>query len=122
MHQLRPALVEVEFVARIQAQRAQGFQLALLEAENAVVAVGGFRIQDMLASGRTLYVDDLVTDAATRSRGYGKTMLAWLEAHARKAGCETVSLDSGTFRQEAHAFYFREGMRIASFHFAKPLG
>ena len=122
MHQLRPALVKEEFVARIQVQRAHGFQLALLEAEGTVVAVAGFRIQEMLASGRTMYVDDLVTDAAARSRGHGKTMLRWLEAHARNAGCHTFSLDSGTFRQEAHAFYFREGLRVTSFHFAKPLG
>jgi hypothetical protein len=48
-------------------------------------------------------------------------MLDWLQAQARKAACETFSLDSGTFRQEAHAFYFRERMRVTSFHFAKKL-
>jgi hypothetical protein len=40
---------------------------------------------------------------------------------ARELGCETFSLDSGTQRHEAHAFYFREGMRVTSFHFALPL-
>ena len=40
---------------------------------------------EMLATGRTLYVDDLVTDEAQRSRGYGKAMLDWLQAHARDA-------------------------------------
>jgi GNAT superfamily N-acetyltransferase len=86
-----------------------------------VVAVAGFRVMEMLATGRTLYVDDLVTDEARRSRGYGKAMMDWLEAYAREAGCETFSLDSGTHRQEAHAFYFREGLRVTSFHFAKKL-
>jgi GNAT superfamily N-acetyltransferase len=75
----------------------------------------------MLSSGRTLYVDDLVTDETRRSRGYGKAMLDWLQTHARDAGCATFSLDSGTHRQEAHAFYFRERMRITSLHFAKKL-
>ena len=121
MRQLRPLLVEAEFVERIGAQQAQGFRLALLEDDDAVVAVAGFRVQEMLATGRTLYVDDLVTDAAARSQGHGKAMLDWLMAYARGAGCATFSLDSGTHRQEAHAFYFREGMRVTSFHFMKAL-
>jgi GNAT superfamily N-acetyltransferase len=78
-------------------------------------------VTEILATGRTLYVDDLVTDETRRSRGYGKTMLDWLQKYAHEAGCAMFSLDSGTHRQEAHAFYFRERMRITSFHFAKKL-
>jgi GNAT superfamily N-acetyltransferase len=85
------------------------------------VAVAGFRIMEMLATGRTLYVDDLVTDESRRSRGHGKAMLDWLQQYAREAGCRTFSLDSGTLRQEAHAFYFRERLRVTSFHFARKL-
>lgn len=121
MAYLRPHLVADEFVARVKAQQAQGFQLAYLESEGVVVAVAGFRIMEMLATGRTLYVDDLVTDETRRSRGHGKAMLDWLQQYAHEAGCETFSLDSGTHRQEAHAFYFRERMRVTSFHFAKKL-
>lgn len=121
MHQLRPHLKPEEFVARVQIQHAQGYHLAYLEDQGEIVALGGFRIHDLLASGKTLYVDDLVTDEARRSQGFGHLMLAWLEAHARALGCQTFSLDSGTQRREAHAFYFREHMRITSFHFAKDL-
>ena|SRR5579859_6534886 len=121
MTYLRPHLREAEFVGRVRAQEAQGFRLAFLEEEGAVVAVAGFRVMEMLATGRTLYVDDLVTDETKRSRGFGKAMLDWLEEFARQSGCETFSLDSGTQRQEAHAFYFRERMRVTSFHFAKKL-
>jgi GNAT superfamily N-acetyltransferase len=119
--QLRPHVTAKEFVDRVRAQQAQGYRLAYLLAEDSgeAVAVAGFRVMEMLATGRTLYVDDLVTDEAQRSRGYGKAMLDWLQAHARDAGCATFSLDSGTQRREAHAFYFREGMRVTSFHFAK---
>jgi GNAT superfamily N-acetyltransferase len=121
MAHLRPHLVETEFVARVRAQQAEGYRLAFVEDEGAVVAVGGFRIYGKLSSGRTMYVDDLVTDEAHRSRGYGKMMLDWLQAYAREAGCETFSLDSGTQRQEAHAFYFRERMRAVAFHFSKKV-
>ena len=43
----------------------------------------------------------------------------WLQEYARTAGCETFSLDSGTHRQDAHAFYFRERMRVTSLHFGE---
>jgi GNAT superfamily N-acetyltransferase len=118
---LRPHVAEAEFVPRVQAQQRQSYRLAYVEDEGEVVAVAGYRVSEILATGRTMYVDDLVTDEARRSRGYGKAMLDWLEEKAREQGCETFSLDSGTHRHEAHAFYFRERMRVTSFHFAKKL-
>ena len=122
MHELRPLLASAEeFVARVQEQQKEGFQLAFLEREGEVVTVAGFRVRHMLASGLTLYVDDLVTGVAYRSQGNGKRMLDWLIAYAREQDCDTFSLDSGTQRREAHAFYFREDMRISSFHFMLPL-
>ena len=92
-----------------------------MEDAGEVVTVAGFRVRNMLVSGLTMYVDDLVTAATARSKGHGKTMLDWLIALARERGCDMFSLDSGTHRQAAHAFYFREGMRISSFHFVLPL-
>jgi len=122
MRELRPLLKSAdEFVGKVLQQQREGFELALLEVDGEVVTVAGFRVQHMLVSGLTMYVDDLVTGSAFRSKGHGKTMLDWLIALARERGCEMFSLDSGTHRQEAHAFYFREGMRVNSFHFALPL-
>ncbi len=122
MRELRPLLESAEeFVARVRVQQAEGFELAYLEVGGEVVTVAGFRVRHMIVSGLTMYVDDLVTGAAFRSRGHGKAMLDGLMALARERGCETFSLDSGTHRQEAHAFYFREGMRVTSFHFETKL-
>jgi GNAT superfamily N-acetyltransferase len=122
MRELRTALASAEeFVARVRQQQAEGFQLAFLERDSEVVTVAGFRVQHILATGLTMYVDDLVTGDAFRSQGNGKIMLDWLIARARAEGCETFSLDSGTHRREAHAFYFRERMRVSSFHFMLPL-
>src|SRR5690606_38511895 len=80
------------------------------------------RVMEMLAVGRHIYVDDLVTDEASRGRGYGKAMLDWLKAEAQRLGCERLQLDSGTQRQDAHAFYLRERMRIEAFHFGVGVG
>jgi len=122
MRELRPALVSAEdFVARVLQQQEERFHLAFLERQGQIVTVAGFRVQHMLASGLTLYVDDLVTAEAFRSQGYGKAMLDWLIAYAKERSCDSFSLDSGTHRREAHAFYFREKMHISSFHFVLPL-
>ena len=121
LRELRTALGEAEIVAQIALQRGEGYRLAMLRADGEVATVAGFRVRHLLATGKTMYVDDLVTAAAARSRGYGATMLRWLMDLARSEGCTTFSLDSGTQRRDAHAFYLRERMRITSFHFAMPL-
>lgn len=121
MAQLRPQVAQAEFVELVRLQQAEGYRLAFLEVEGRVVTVAGFRVYHMLWSGKTLYIDDLSTDEAARSRGYGERMLEWLMAYAREMGCVTFSLDSGTWRTEAHAFYFRHGMRVKSFHFQMEL-
>lgn len=119
--QLRPHVKSEEFVARIRGMAAENFQLAFLADAGAVRSVAGFRVTERLHSGRTLYVDDLVTDEATRSRGYGDKLFDWLVALARDRGCRHFSLDSGTQRVDAHRFYLRKRMQIACFHFVLPL-
>ncbi len=122
LKELRPGLASVEDLLRhTEVMLAEGTEIAALEDEGEITTVACFRIRTMLVSGVTMYVDDLVTAERFRSRGYGKAMLAWLQGYARERGCTTFSLDSGTFRQEAHAFYFREGMRITSFHLESKL-
>ncbi|MBB3168915.1 GNAT family N-acetyltransferase [Simiduia aestuariiviva] len=121
MRQLRPHLIADRFVPLVRQMQSEGFQLAMAQAENQVVAVAGFRITTNLHHGKNLYVDDLVTDAACRSQGYGEEMVAWLEAFGKVQGCVTLHLDSGCQRDQAHKFYFSQGFTIASFHFVKSL-
>jgi GNAT superfamily N-acetyltransferase len=121
MAQLRPHLEREEFIARVQRQMADGYRLACLNAGGCVQSVAGYRVSENLAWGRFLYVDDLVTDEAARSQGYGKALLLWLAEHARRLGCAQLHLDSGAQRKGAHRFYLREGMENAGFHFAMRL-
>lgn len=110
-----------EFLLRVRRQQADGFQLAALTTEDAVVAVAGFRVLENLAWGRFLYVDDLVTDEARRSHGHGEALFAWLVAHARAEGCDQLHLDSGVQRFGAHRFYLARRMDITCHHFAMKL-
>jgi GNAT superfamily N-acetyltransferase len=123
IRQLRTHFDQAEtFVMQARRQMAnEHWRLAYVEDEDEVVALAGFRLLECLHTGRTLYVDDLVTREDRRSKGHGETLMRWLEDRARKAGCQTFSLDSGTQRTGAHRFYFRMGMVIPSFHFAKKL-
>lgn len=121
MSQLRPHIPESDFVSTVRAAQALGYQLALHREDGNVVAVAGFRILHQLVRGRVLYVDDLVTDASTRSHGHGHNLLAWLIEQARSEQCAALELDSGVQRHDAHRFYLRERMRIASYHFVLDL-
>ncbi len=124
LNELRPHLAEADFLPRIRAQQTEGYHLAALVSEahgGTITTVAGFRTQLMLATGKTFYVDDLATHTSARSLGHGRAMLSWLIDHARATGCNSFSLDSGTHRQDAHAFYLRERLRITSFHFHLPL-
>ncbi len=75
------------------------------------VAAAGFRIGENLASGKHLYIDDLVTLPAVRSKGYGAALLAWLVELAKSEGAQQLHLDSGTERIDAHRFYFGRARR-----------
>ena len=117
MHQLRTHLVTDHFVQRIRLQQQGGYRLCFLSDGGIVRSVAGFRLFENLASGRVLYVDDLVTDSNARSEGFGQKTLEWLFEEARAAGCDTLELDSGVQRFGAHRFYLRNRLEISSHHF-----
>jgi GNAT superfamily N-acetyltransferase len=125
MAQLRPQLARGSFVGTVRAMQRDGLRLACIRDGGRVVAVAGYRISTNLFCGRHLYVDDLVTDEAERSKGHGKALLAWLRRLAVEQDCDVFHLDSGSQRKRAHAFYEREGMELAGYHFSvqlKPRG
>lgn len=121
MHQLRPHLEAASFAGLVRRQQASGYELAILEEDGRVQAAAGFRFLEQLVRGKVLYVDDLVTDAEARSRGYGDALFDWLVTRARAAGCAALELDSGVQRHGAHRFYLRKRMDITAHHFVLPL-
>lgn len=118
MKQLRPHLDRGAYVATVRGMQASdGFRLVALVDDGVVRAVAGYRYMRMLYCERLLYVDDLVVDERVRSRGYGSRILDWLKDEARREGCAELQLISRTVREQAHRFYFREGLGIECFHF-----
>jgi GNAT superfamily N-acetyltransferase len=121
MSELRTKLRKSDFLKTIRHMESEGYRLAYIEDQGNVVAVAGYRIYTNLFMGKHLYVDDLVTSDAARSKGYGEQMVKWLRNEAGKEACNVFHLDSGTQRGEAHRFYFRQGFTIASYHFSEEL-
>jgi len=124
--QLRPQL-PADYAGRMREIFASGARLLVaveqkqdVEQEQ-VLGVALWRLIENTADGQRLYVDDLVTDEAQRSKGIGKLLLQHLEQQAKDSGCSALTLDSGVQRTSAHHFYFREGMHITSFCFKKKL-
>ncbi len=121
MNELRTQLKREEFLQTVRAMEVDGYRLAFIKDEGDVVAVAGYRIYSNLFMGKHLYVDDLVTSASARSKGFGELMLNCLREKALAAGCNFFRLDSGTARSQAHKFYFNQGFSISSFSFSEQL-
>jgi GNAT superfamily N-acetyltransferase len=116
---------EAEFVRRVdEVQRPEGYRLVGAFEDGRCVAVAGFRVIHNLAWGDCLYVDDLSTHPDGRRRGHGRALLEWCAEEAVRLGCGQLHLDSGVGpeREDAHRLYFNTGLRITSYHFAKPVG
>ena len=118
--QLRPHL-PADYRRRMEEVFASGAEMAVAVEGGRVVGVTVFRVIEKTFTGRELYCDDLVTDEARRSAGAGRAMVAYMERVGRSRGCDVLALDSGTQRQKAHRFYFREGLVVGAFHFSKRL-
>ena len=122
MVELRPHLKREEFVERVRRQECEGgYRVAFVEDDGEVRCVAGYRLSEGLMWGKFLYVDDLVTAARDRSRGFGEQLMAWLMEQARQAGCDEFHLDSGVQRFGAHRFYLARRMDITAHHFALKL-
>jgi GNAT superfamily N-acetyltransferase len=122
LQQLRPHLDPATFDAILRTGAVQGLRYTGAFVGDRCVGLAGWRVMDTTSVVRKLYVDDLVTDAAHRSRGVGVALLAELDARAATLGCTAIELDSGHQRADAHRFYRREGFEDVSRHFRRQVG
>jgi GNAT superfamily N-acetyltransferase len=121
MKELRTHLSLDQFRKTYERALPQGYRVAALFDEDVCRACAGYRLMNNLVSGYHMYVDDLITAEKWRSHGYGRQLNDYLVEVAQAAGCNSVQLDSATYRRDAHRFYFRERYSIWSFHFVRPL-
>lgn len=115
--QLRPHL-PTDYAAKMR-RVLQDARMALAAKDDVVLGLAVYRWYENTSDGLKFYIDDLITDEASRSRGVGHALIAHLGEVARKLGAGGLMLDSGTQRTQAHKFYFREGFVIPAFNFKK---
>ncbi|GEL24825.1 N-acetyltransferase GCN5 [Pseudonocardia sulfidoxydans NBRC 16205] len=116
--QLRPGFTRNLFEELTTVGYDQGLRFIVADDSDGIpIAAAGYRVLST-SRGRILYVDDLVTSEALRSRGFASQLLAELRTRSRDAGCVRVELDSGVTNTRAHRFYLRERLDIGAYHFA----
>ncbi|MGG3466904.1 GNAT family N-acetyltransferase [Neobacillus pocheonensis] len=106
MKQLRTHLDEESYLELVQeAVQMEGYMMAALYENKKLVAVTGFMPMMTLYNGKFIWVCDLVTDSANRSKGYGEALLNYVHDWSKENGYKIVSLSSGLQRVDAHRFY-----------------
>lgn len=105
-------------LARVRSLQEHGYRLAAAWQDDRIVGCAGYHLAENLLRGRYLHVDELVTSEDVRSTGIGQRLLQALIEEARNLECQALVLECGLINARAHAFYFREGLRISAFRFA----
>lgn len=106
MHELRLDLNQDDYLDLLNAMIDEGYRMfALRDGQNNIVALAGIAVLTNFYYGRHIWVYDLVTSRAARSRGLGAQLLSFIEEFACEQNCQTIALSSGMPRVDAHRFY-----------------
>ncbi len=114
---LNPERVREDFKVQLQ----EGYQLVYVGDETSAYALLGFRAIHFFYSGKTLYIDDLITSDVYRNKGYAGMLMDWVKQYAKDHNFDHLSLDSGFQRKNAHRLYLNKGLELESFHFGRKV-
>lgn len=119
LFELRPNLKRESFKETFIKQLNEGYQLIYIGNESLAYAIAGFRTINTFFSGKTLYIDDLITNSNHLRNGYAGQLLDWLKNFAKENNYDHISLDSGFQRKDAYRLYLNKGFEVASLHFGR---
>jgi GNAT superfamily N-acetyltransferase len=124
MRELRGHLDEARWLELLEVMVPDGYRLLSLQDDKGTIrALAGIRVATNLYYGKHVWVYELVTTEAGRSRGYGRAILGHVEDLAASEGCELVALSSGLQRTDAHRFYEKHmAYDKVSYCFTKRVG
>ena len=121
LFELRPHVGNQNFVSIIEEMITEGYQFAFIEEGERAVAYVGYRYLQYLYNGKHFYIDDLATLPQYRGKGYAAKLLKFVDEVAISKGYDTVTLDSGYQRFDAHRLYLNNGFNIVAHHFSKKI-
>lgn len=97
-------------------------EVLVAELEGEVIGLATVHLLTVLNRSRDVaWLTALVIDEKARGQGIGRLMVESVEAFARAAGCERLSVTTQEHRDDAHAFYLRVGMEHTGRRFGKAL-
>jgi GNAT superfamily N-acetyltransferase len=97
-------------------------EVFVAELEGEVIGLATVHLLAVINRPRDVaWLTALVIDEKVRGQGIGRLMVQWVEAFARAAGCERLSVSTQEHRADAHAFYHRLGMDHTGRRFGKAL-
>ncbi|MGG2065945.1 GNAT family N-acetyltransferase [Bacillus sp. S14(2024)] len=122
LQQLRLTLSQEEAFSLLGRMREENYRLfALYNSEGEVVSLAGTAICTNFYNNKHVFVYDLVTAEAHRSKGHGEKILSYIEEWGKENDCTCVVLTSAFPRIDAHRFYEREGYEKVSYVFHKEI-
>ena len=77
---------------------------------------------NILTDVKTLYIDDLCVDEATRGTGVGRALYDYVVAFAKEAGCYNLTLNVWACNEGARRFYEKLGLAPQKYGMETILG
>lgn len=122
LKELRPHLTFDSFRQIFsEAQKTSNYQIIGLEDETGLVALMGYRILHDFVHGKHIYIDDLVSKEASRSKGYGTILLEHAEEIAKENGCTNLRLCTGIENEAGKKFYQKNNWNLRAVVFKKKI-
>lgn len=120
--ELRPRLTFNEYVELYnEAHKRDEFNLVAIEEDNIVLAVMGYRILFDFVRGKHVYIDDLVSTEAARSKGLGAELLLFAKKIAIDEKCKGLRLCTGLDNFRGIKFYEKHGWTRRAYAYVNEL-
>ena len=119
--ELRPNLDITTVKEKFENQFKEGYQIIFIGDNKLAFAIAGFRTLNFFFSGKTLYIDDLITNPNHKRKGYAGKLLDWIKEYAKENNYDHISLDSGFQRKDAYRLYLNKGLEVESLHFGRKV-
>ena len=118
---LRPRLNLDSYLNLVLYMLDESYKMMFIEEDGRTTSICGYRYTTMLHRGRSIYIDDLFTLEDARGKGYASALLDHVLAEALENNLQSIHLDSGHQRYDAHRLYLSKGYRITDHHFELEL-
>lgn len=104
-------------------QNNPDYRIELLFEDGNPCALAVAHVADDIVEGAQgiVEIDIVVVGNAFQGKGYGSQLLKKVEQFAKEKNCRYVRVESGIYREGAHAFYKKQGFVLRDYTFYKDI-